>query len=101
VRERPSLRISRPSSRVLKSSQERGYRGSGGCPPRFRKPGREPSPKAACDVAEAARQRKGEAGPATAARREAAFAFREGRRTALRSLGETAKTRPPARNGCR
>jgi len=30
-------------------------RGSGGTPPRFRKPGREPSPKAACDVAEASR----------------------------------------------
>jgi len=30
-------------------------RGSGGCPPRFRRPGREPSPKAACDVAEASR----------------------------------------------
>ena len=26
-----------------------------GCPPRFRKPGREPSPKAACDVADASR----------------------------------------------
>ena len=41
--------------RALKNSQERGYRGPGGCPPRFRKPGREPSPKAACDVAEASR----------------------------------------------
>ena len=27
-----------------------------GCPPIFRKPGREPSPKAACDVAEVSRE---------------------------------------------
>ena len=45
-----------PPSRVLRNSQERGYRGPGGCPPRFRKPGREPSPKAACDVAEVSRE---------------------------------------------
>ena len=40
---------------MLKNSQERGCSGPGGCPPKFRRPGREPSLKAACDVAEASR----------------------------------------------
>jgi len=40
---------------VLKNSQEGGTGGRGECALRFRKPGREPSPKAACDVAETSR----------------------------------------------